>query len=188
MPDASRITPPVLLPGFPNPVRLSIGVDIDPAGLVLADVRSSLHAVNTDGRSDLSLATAGLAALNPRARTHLAIQPGERANRDFVLRLSYGEPDASTQALTLTPDADGAEGTFRLTVLPPTTAAPPRPRDVVLVLDRSGSMMGWKMVAARRAAARIVDTLTATDRFAVIAFDDRVGPAGQPGPGPAPRH
>ena len=45
---------------------------------------------------------------------------------------------------------------------------------MVLVLDRSGSMSGWKMVAARRAAARIVDTLTAADRFAVLAFDDRV--------------
>ncbi|HEX6870802.1 MAG TPA: VWA domain-containing protein, partial [Micromonosporaceae bacterium] len=53
-------------------------------------------------------------------------------------------------------------------------AAPPRPRDVVLLLDRSGSMQGWKMVAARRAAARIIDTLTGADRFAVLTFDDRV--------------
>jgi len=35
VPDASRITPPVLLPGFPNPVVLSIRVRIDPAGLDL---------------------------------------------------------------------------------------------------------------------------------------------------------
>jgi Ca-activated chloride channel family protein len=42
---------------------------------------------------------------------------------------------------------------------------------VVLVLDRSGSMRGWKMAAARRAAARIVDTLTGEDRFAVLTFD-----------------
>jgi Ca-activated chloride channel family protein len=155
VPDASRITPPVLLPGFPNPVRLAIGVDIDPAGLPLGQVRSSLHTVVGEGN-------------------HLSIQPGERANRDFVLRLAYGEPDRPTHALTVSRDNDGDEGTFRLTVLPPTTAAPPRPRDVVLVLDRSGSMQGWKMVAARRAAARIVDTLTATDRFAALAFDDRV--------------
>jgi Ca-activated chloride channel family protein len=47
----------------------------------------------------------------------------------------------------------------------------PAPRDVVLVLDRSGSMAGWKMVAARRAAARIVDSLRSVDRFAVVAFD-----------------
>src|SRR5215468_1505306 len=35
VPDASRITPPILLPGFPSQVRLSIGVDLDPAGLPL---------------------------------------------------------------------------------------------------------------------------------------------------------
>ena len=44
-----------------------------------------------------------------------------------------------------------------------------------------GSMTGWKMVAARRAAARIVDTLTSGDRFAVLTFDDRIDhPAGLP--------
>src|SRR5215831_4580900 len=155
VPDASRITPPVLLPGFPNPIRLAIEVDIDPAGLPLGEVRSSLHTVVREGN-------------------HLSIQPGERANRDFVLRLAYGEAERAAHALTVTPDPEGEEGTFRLTVLPPTTAAPPRPRDVVLVLDRSGSMQGWKMVAARRAAARIVDTLTAADRFAALAFDDMV--------------
>ncbi|MBX6752115.1 MAG: VWA domain-containing protein, partial [Micromonosporaceae bacterium] len=181
VPDASRITPPVLLPGFPNPVRLSIGVDIDPAGLPLATVRSTLHAVQREGN-------------------HIEIQPGERVNRDFILRLSYGEPAegqerpagepaATAQALVLTRDdagpdgPNGAEGTFRLTILPPASAAPPKPRDVVLVLDRSGSMSGWKMVAARRAACRIVDTLTTADRFAVIAFDDRVEHPTRPGRG-----
>ncbi|NED51418.1 VWA domain-containing protein, partial [Micromonospora aurantiaca] len=48
------------------------------------------------------------------------------------------------------------------------------PRDVVLVLDRSGSMHGRKMVAARRAAARIVDTFRGEDRFAVLSFDNVV--------------
>ncbi len=161
VPDASRITPPVLLPGFPHPVPLSIEVGVDPAGLTLSEVRSSLHAVSTgDGR--------------------IRIQPGERANRDFVLRLRYGAEDL-TDALVLAPDAAGDEGTYQLTVLPPASSVAPGPRDVVLVLDRSGSMGGWKMVTARRAAARIVDTLTGGDRFAVLTFDDRVDrPAGLP--------
>ncbi|HTJ33984.1 MAG TPA: VIT domain-containing protein [Dactylosporangium sp.] len=152
VPDASRISPPVLLPGFPNPLRLSIDVDIDAAGLPLGDVRSSLHAVS-------------------KSENHLSVLPGDRANRDFVLRLAYG---AGTQSLALAPDDEGDEGTYRLTVLPPAADAPPRAKDVVLLLDRSGSMSGWKMVAARRAAARIVDTLDAQDRFAVLSFDDRV--------------
>ena len=159
VPDASRITPPVLLPGFPHPVPLSIDVGIDPAGLTLSEVRSSLHAVSTgEGR--------------------IRVQPGERANRDFILRLRYGA-DELTDSLVLVPDAEGDEGTYQLTVLPPVSSAPPRPRDLVLLLDRSGSMGGWKMVAARRAAARIVDTLTSGDRFAVLTFDDRIDrPAG----------
>jgi Ca-activated chloride channel family protein len=155
VPDASRITPPVLLPGFPNPVRLSIAVDVDPAGLPLGEVQSSLHTVVREGN-------------------RVQIEPGERVDRDFVLRLAYGEPDETATALTVTPDAGGDQGTFQLTLIPPTTAAPPRPRDVVLVLDRSGSMDGWKMVAARRAASRIVDTLTTVDRFAVLTFDNVV--------------
>src|SRR5438270_341094 len=37
VPDASRITPPVLLPGYPNPVRLSLVVDVSATGLPLGD-------------------------------------------------------------------------------------------------------------------------------------------------------
>jgi Ca-activated chloride channel family protein len=165
VPDASRITPPVMLPGFPNPVELSIEARIDPAGLALAGIASSLHAVTEQD---------GL----------VRILPGERVNRDFVLRLAYED---GADSLVLAPDAEGEEGTYQLTVLPPATgvvnaadgtsttvSAPKRPRDLVLLLDRSGSMGGWKMVAARRAAARIVDTLTSADRFAALTFDDRV--------------
>jgi Ca-activated chloride channel family protein len=155
VPDASRITPPILLPGFPNPVQLSIQADVDPAGLPLHGIRSSLHAISTEAGERL---------------TTVAITPGERVDRDFILRLAYGEAEATSTAFTVEPD-ENDEGSFELTVLPPVEAAAPRPRDVVLVLDRSGSMQGWKMVAARRAAARIVDTLTAADRFAVLSFD-----------------
>jgi Ca-activated chloride channel family protein len=44
VPDASRISPPVLLPGCPNPVRLSLSVEIASDGLQLGTIRSSLHA------------------------------------------------------------------------------------------------------------------------------------------------
>ncbi|GAA4580658.1 hypothetical protein GCM10023194_09610 [Planotetraspora phitsanulokensis] len=156
VPDASRITPPVLLPGFPDPVRLSLAATIDAAGLELREIRSSLHEVALEGDT-------------------ISLRPGERLDRDFILRL----PFEASASLALAPDehpADpGEEGTFTLTVIPPPdTVATATARDVVLLLDRSGSMSGWKMVAARRAAARIVDTLTSHDRFAVLSFDSVV--------------
>ena len=161
VPDASRITPPVLLPGFPGPARLSLAVRLDPAGLDLREIESSLHTVVREGGEDGAPLT-------------LRLQPGERLDRDFVLRLRL----AASTSLALVPDepGDGAAeaGTFTLTVVPPAAEGVRRPRDVVLLLDRSGSMHGWKMVAARRAAARIVDSLTADDRFAVLSFDHEV--------------
>jgi Ca-activated chloride channel family protein len=156
VPDASRISPPVLLPGFPNPVRLSLEVDVDAAGLPLTSVRSSLHATATEDTPN------GM---------RIRLNPGERADRDFLLRMTVGSADAVSTALAVRPDEDEQGGTFALTVLPPANEPQRHGRDVVLVLDRSGSMDGWKMVAARRAAARIVDTLSAGDRFAVLAFD-----------------
>ncbi|UBU16797.1 VIT domain-containing protein [Nonomuraea gerenzanensis] len=146
VPDASRISPPVLLPGFPNPVRLSLAATIDAAGLELRELASSLHVVEEEGHT-------------------VRLRPGERLDRDFVLRLSF---DTSTSL-----QLDG-RGTFALTVLPPPLEGTRAPRDLVLLLDRSGSMGGWKMVCARRAAARIVDTLTPQDRFAVLTFDSVV--------------
>jgi Ca-activated chloride channel homolog len=158
VPDASRITPPVLLPGFPNPVDLSIRVGIDPAGLELGAVRSSLHAVVEEDDAGVR---------------EVRVEPGERANRDFVLRIATGS-DAVTTAVAAATDADGGHGTFALTLLPPVAADAVAPRDLVFVLDRSGSMAGWKMVAARRAVARMVDSLTERDRFLVLAFDNLV--------------
>ena len=158
VPDASRITPPVLLPGFPNPVDLSIRVLVDPAGLDLGDLRSSLHAVVEEDRDGSRL---------------VRVEPGERANRDFVLRARAGSAAVAT-AVTTAEDDEGGQGTFALTLLPPvgTGADAAPPRDLLFVLDRSGSMAGWKMVAARRAVARMVDSLTERDRFGLLTFDN----------------
>jgi Ca-activated chloride channel family protein len=168
VPDASRISPPVLLPGFPNPVRLALSIEVPASLLGEHDFRSSLHAVVEDRQDNGRL---------------FRVQPGERLDRDFILRYRLGSDRVHT-ALVVQPDARKAdapaapqeEGTFLLTVMPPSQkgAVTQRPRDLVFVLDRSGSMGGWKMVAARRAVARMVETLTDHDRFAVYAFDDSI--------------
>jgi Ca-activated chloride channel family protein len=160
VPDASRISPPVLLPGQPNPVHLSFRLELDPAGLPISDLRASLHALR------LSQTSAGLQMIE--------LTPGaERLDRDVILRFRVGEARISS-GLSIYRHADGATMAL-LTVVPPATLpASFRPRDVIVVLDRSGSMGGWKMTAARRAAGRIIDTLTGRDRFGIILFDDHL--------------
>lgn len=156
VPDASRISPPVLLPGYPSPVRLGIRVALADPGA--RDVASSLHAITTT-QCDAQV---------------IQLEMRDKLDRDFILRWRI-DGQALRSSLVCADDADGRGGSFLLTLVPPsTTTLGGRPRDVVFVLDRSGSMDGWKMVAARRATARMVDSLTSRDRFSVLAFDDLV--------------
>jgi Ca-activated chloride channel homolog len=156
VPDASRISPPVRLPGCPNPVRLGLRVALEDG--VMRDVASSLHAVT----------------VSKRDAQVVEVRPGERLDRDFLLRWRIDGRELQS-SLIFADDATAGGGTFALTIVPPSTLAiAAKPRDVVFVLDRSGSMEGWKMVAARRAVARMIDSLTSRDRFCAIAFDDQV--------------
>ncbi len=161
VPDASRISPPVRLPGLAHPVALAIRVAIADVGVV--DFNSSLHAVTTSERDAMVV----------------EVRPGERVDRDFILRWRVepvrGASAVMQPSLICADDADHSGGTFMLTLVPPSTSSvEAKPRDIVFVLDRSGSMQGWKMVAARRAVARMIDSLTSRDRFCAIAFSSEL--------------
>ena len=155
VPDASRITPPRLADGAPNPVALSVAFTVDPSGLQVSKVASTCHFARTKQHKD--------------GRYKVSLLPGvERMDRAFVMEVTYPENRLQTSLLV-----DPEKKTFALTVVPPVVAERNYyPRDVVIVLDRSGSMQGWSMVAARRAASRIVESLTEEDRFGIIAFDN----------------
>jgi Ca-activated chloride channel family protein len=157
--DASRITPPVLLPGFPNPVQLSIEVRIDGRTTPIHDLRASLHNVATVNRQGVYT---------------VRLQPGERLDRDFILRFRLLDSELTTRAL-LAPDPDNPnEGTLLTLVFAPDDEQPVALTDVLFVVDRSGSMDGWKMDAAKRAATRLIDSLHPHARFGILAFDNYV--------------
>lgn len=97
-------------------------------------------------------------------------------DRNFLLYYSLTGEGVGTSLLTHR--APGEDGWFLLLLSPPAVQEEtPLPKDVVLVIDRSGSM-GWdggeKMVQAKEAAAFIVRHLGPEDRFGVIAFDTSV--------------
>jgi hypothetical protein len=62
-------------------------------------------------------------------------------------------------------------------------APPPVPLNIALVLDRSGSMAGEPLAAARDAAAGPRAPLAATDLVSVVAYDDEVRTLAEPATG-----
>jgi len=149
VPDASRITPPRLAPGF-DP-RVSLGVDVELFG-GFSDLACSQHAVSTSS--------------GPESAKVTLARERERLDRDFVLRWKLAGRQITSQLLV-------HDGFAMLSLLPPAREGFLGPaRDVVFVLDRSGSMDGVKMASAARACALLLRTLGPRDRFAVQAFDN----------------
>ena len=87
---------------------------------------------------------------------------------DFRLYLSGGEGLVATRLLAYRERDE--DGYFNLLFAPVVELDERVARDVVLVLDRSGSMEGEKMAQARDAAEYVLDNLGADDRFAVVDF------------------
>jgi Ca-activated chloride channel family protein len=85
-------------------------------------------------------------------------------------------------------DTPTADGQLTLRVLLRVEGTPPAadaraPLNLALVLDRSGSMAGEKLAAARKAAALLVRTLRPEDVISVVAYDDQVVTVAEPGTG-----
>lgn len=69
------------------------------------------------------------------------------------------------------------DGYFAVSLSAPRLAAGKvAPKDVTIVLDRSGSMTGDAIDAAKKAAINVVRRLGKSDRLNVISFDDDVDP------------
>ncbi len=68
----------------------------------------------------------------------------------------------------------GLNLTLQAAELPATDGREARNVDMVIVLDRSGSMKGRKIEDARRAVLALLSSLSAQDRFALITYSDGV--------------
>src|SRR5262249_41710257 len=99
-------------------------------------------------------------------------------DRDFQLFYSTGKDDVGLTALTHRP-VSTEKGFFTLLIAPRYGLSERHrvPRDLVLVLDTSGSMrMGGRMEQARKALKYCLNNLGPKDRFGLIAFATTVNP------------
>ena len=157
VPDAWRITPPVQHPalGPINPVTLRIELD---AGVPLVRLESPSHAIQT-------------APLAAGAMLIELAQGPVPADRDFELVWQPTPEAVPTAALFA---ETGRDALFALLmVMPPApgTVPPPLPREVVFVIDNSGSMHGASIEQAKAALTLALGRLQPGDSFNVIRFN-----------------
>ncbi|CAG0946503.1 MAG: hypothetical protein EFKGCFLK_00033 [Rhodocyclaceae bacterium] len=156
--DAARITPPVLDPAKhapTNPVRLKVVLD---AGVPLARVDSAYHVIaqrETEGGGRIVELAEGSVP----------------ANKDFELKWTPAASHAPQAALFT--ESQGDKRYALLMVMPPAkeAAATRLPREVVFVIDTSGSMSGSSIVQAREALELAIARLSERDSFNVVEFN-----------------
>jgi Ca-activated chloride channel family protein len=89
-------------------------------------------------------------------------------DQDFDLVYTVSHEDVGVNLLTY--KESGEDGFFLLLAAPTVEVDRVVPRDVILVLDTSGSMEGEKIAQAKDALTYVLEHLNAEDRFNVIAF------------------
>jgi Ca-activated chloride channel family protein len=99
----------------------------------------------------------------------------EKPDTDFQLVYSSEIRDVGLSLLDYKPDGD--DGYFLLLAAPTVTAeTKPAAKDIVFVVDTSGSMAGAKLQQAQKALRFCVENLNRDDRFEIVRFSTEAEP------------
>src|SRR5262249_48946626 len=155
VPDASRITPQVAPKATRAGHDISIEVKLD-TGVPIDGLKSTLHEIDVARPDD------------HRAVVRLKDQ-ATIPNKDFILKFDVAGKKISDAVMT----HRGAQGGFFTLMLQPperVTAADVAPKELVFVLDTSGSMEGFPIEKAKETMKLALDNLYPDDTFNLITF------------------
>jgi len=160
VPDRDRITPPVLDPAFNpkvNPTSITVHLN---AGFPLGEVKSHHHPVK-------------IASPDETTRVITLAEELEPADRDF--ELTWKPAIEKAPSVGLFREHVGNADYLLAFVTPPSVEQAekkPLPRELVFVIDNSGSMGGTSIQQAKASLLYALKRLQPNDRFNVIRFDD----------------
>ena len=159
VPDAGRVTPPVLHPSVERENLVDLEIELG-LGMPLPSIDSSSHRIRVEHQAGF------------RYRIVLSETPTP-ADRDFTLSWKPEVGDAPRAAL-FTESVDG-DIYMLLMLLPPQVEGEGArlPRETIFVIDTSGSMHGTSIQQARRALLLALARLQPEDTFNVIQFNSR---------------
>ena len=155
VPDASKISPHVTPQGTRAGHDISLTVNID-AGMEIQQLECRSHPVveNKGGAGKMTVALKNQETI---------------PNKDFILRYRTAT-DRVSDALLTHKDARG--GFFTLLLQPPQKVVRKDAvgRELIFVLDTSGSMQGFPITQAKFIMSRAIDQMGPQDRFNLITF------------------
>ncbi|NEQ10484.1 MAG: after-VIT domain-containing protein [Moorea sp. SIO4E2] len=162
VPDASRITPPLIPPDIRSGHDIGVTVEID-AGVAITEIYSTSHQINIE---QLNIEQQGAIL-----RVKLS-QEDTIPNKDLILR--YGIAKEQTQTTLLT-HSDQRGNHFAVYLIPALDYSTDEivPKDVVFVIDTSGSQMGDPLLKSQELMRRFINGLNPKDTFTIIDVSDR---------------
>jgi Ca-activated chloride channel homolog len=155
VPDASKITPPVAVPGTRAGHDIDVKVTLD-AGMSIDAIQATTHEV------DIQRPSGHKAIVSLRDKQTLP-------NKDFILRYDIAGKKIKEGVLA----HNGPKGGyFTLMVQPPDRpmAEDITPKELVFVLDTSGSMHGFPIEKAKESMRAAIRQLNPLDTFNLITF------------------
>ena len=165
--DADKITPPITPEGTRAGHDIGLTVNLD-AGVALGEVASVLHKVD--------VRRAGRSRATIRLRDQATIP-----NKDFILRFTPARA-ARVESGLLTYAAktrSGNGGGYFTLILQPPAAAPRAevtPKEMVFVIDQTGSQGGWPIAKAKETMRHCIQNLNPGDTFQLLGFTTDVFP------------
>lgn len=156
VPDASRITPPVTPAGTRAGHDIDVNVSID-AGVPILGIESMLHGVDVQRKGD-------------NAATVTLKSQKEVPNRDFVLKYVVAADEVRSGVLS---HKTGKDGYVTVIMIPPkrVTREQVAPREMIFVIDCSGSQYGKPLEKAKDAMRYFIDRMNPLDTFNIIDFN-----------------
>ena len=158
VPDASRISPPVAgVHTADEHAGHDVSMEVNlAAGVPIAEVDSSSHKILAD--------RTGADAFHVQLADDAALP-----NKDFILKYKVAGQGVSDAILT---HASQSGGYFAFILQPPERVADGTtvPREVIFVLDTSGSMWGFPLEMAKKTIRRALDNLRPEETFNLITF------------------
>ncbi|NET41284.1 VIT domain-containing protein [Okeania sp. SIO2B3] len=154
VPDASQITPPIVPPATRSGHDIGMTVEID-CGMPIFQVNSTSHQIQTSERREIVTVKLGNEDTIP--------------NKDFILR--YQVASNHTKATVLT-QADQRGGYFAVYLIPALRYRSDEivPKDVVFLMDTSGSQRGEPLLKCQELMRRFIHGLNPNDTFTIIDF------------------